>query len=95
METLLFILKIVPTLIDAIVAIEKQIPAPGAGALKMDAIKNILLAVDSSYTKYWATIVGVITSLVTLFNKSGTFTTTQKVAAAPVATPAIQNGITN
>ena len=86
METLLFIFKLVPSLISAVTAIEKAIPQPGQGDTKLTAVKGILTSVDSDYEKYWPTISNVVGVLVGLFNTTGQFNTTTPATGGKLAT---------
>jgi hypothetical protein len=67
------VLKLVPTLIEIIKAIEAAIPASGKGADKMEAVKNILAGTVEGFETFWPAISNVINTLVDLFNKTGVF----------------------
>jgi hypothetical protein len=73
MNVLMIVLSLIPALIQAIKAIEAAIPESGKGAEKLEAVKNILEVVDANASKYWPQIQSVVSILVGLFNKTGTF----------------------
>lgn len=67
------VLKLLPSLIDAIRAVEAAIPDAGKGADKLAAIKEILASSLDNFDKYWPAISSAINTLVGLFNKVGAF----------------------
>lgn len=68
------ILNLLPALIVAMKAIEEAIPGQGKGEDKLAAIRAILEATNAQIGALWPTIQTVIGVLVSLFNKTGTFT---------------------
>lgn len=73
MPTFLLILQTLPSIIAAIKAIESAVPGSGQGAAKLDAVLNLVLAVESSFNSALPQLTAVITTLVALFNKTGAF----------------------
>jgi hypothetical protein len=73
MEKLLTILKLLPAIIAAVQAIEAAVPEPGKGKEKLEAVRQILQAVDDATTTLWPQIAATIGVLVGLFNKTGVF----------------------
>ena len=73
MNAFLLILQALPSIIAAIKAVEAAIPGGGQGAAKLDAVLNIILAVESTFTPLLPQLTAVITTLVSLFNKTGAF----------------------
>lgn len=73
MQTLIMILNLIPSLIQAIRAIEDSIPGQGQGEQKLAAIRGILEAVEGSTKDLWPKIQPVIEVLVRLFNSTGVF----------------------
>ena len=67
------IFQAIPAIIAAIKAIESAVPGSGQGAAKLDAVLNIILAVEAGFTAVLPQLTAVITTLVTLFNKTGAF----------------------
>ena len=70
------VLSLVPVIIEAVKAIEKAIPGSGQGDTKLDAIKQIIASVDDKAAEFWPYIEKVIGVLVSLFNQTGVFQTT-------------------
>lgn len=68
--TITIILQLLPLIINAIKVIEEAIPDGGQGEKKLQAIRNILEAADSSVTALWPTIEKVIKAVVGLFNST-------------------------
>jgi hypothetical protein len=73
MKTLLFVLQILPALIDALKAIESAIPAAGKGSEKLAMVKEILEKVYPAVNEMWPAIETVIGVVVNWFNKTGVF----------------------
>jgi hypothetical protein len=73
MERLLTVMRLLPALIVAIKAIEEAIPAAGRGAEKLQAVREIIEAVDESARALWPQIAASVAVLVALFNKTGVF----------------------
>lgn len=74
LTTATMILNLLPALIVAMKAIEEAIPGQGKGEDKLAAIRAILEATNAQIGALWPTIQTVIGVLVSLFNKTGTFT---------------------
>jgi hypothetical protein len=62
------IIAAIPTIIGVIKSIEDAIPLPSQGAAKLDAVRQILVAVDGAYADVWPRIQAVINVLISLFN---------------------------
>lgn len=73
MEKLLIIMKLLPAIIAAVKALEDAIPDGGKGAEKLEAVRQMLEAVDEGVRALWPQIASVIGVLVGLFNKVGAF----------------------
>lgn len=74
LETASALLKLLPSIITAIKAIEEAIPGKGQGEAKLAAIREILESVSGQVSTLWPFIEKAISVLVSLFNKTGTFT---------------------
>lgn len=80
LEAIKLVLGIVPTLISAITAIEDALPEGGKGALKLQAVKDLLqagweTATDAvgKFDDAWPALQRAIGVLVALFNAAGKF----------------------
>jgi hypothetical protein len=73
MKTLLFIIQILPSLIDALKAIEAVWPAAGKGSDKLAMLKELLEKAYPAVTEYWPAIEQAVAVLVSWFNKTGVF----------------------
>lgn len=82
LNVLTTILGLIPTIIQAILAIEKAIPQGGKGAEKLEAIKETLVIADENITPLLPKVAAVIGVFVKLFNKTGAM---PSAAAAPEA----------
>lgn len=74
LSTATAILQLLPAIITAIKAIEEAIPGKGQGEMKLAAIREILESVSGQVSSLWPFIEKAISVLVSLFNKTGTFT---------------------
>lgn len=74
LSTATAILQLLPAIITAIKAIEEAIPGKGQGEIKLAAIREILESVSGQVSSLWPYIEKAISVLVSLFNKTGTFT---------------------
>lgn len=74
LSTATSILQLLPAIITAIRAIEEAIPGKGQGELKLAALREILESVSGQVSSLWPYIEKAISVLVSLFNKTGTFT---------------------
>ena len=74
LETAASLLKLLPAIITAIKAIEDAIPGKGQGELKLAAIREIIESASGQVITLWPYIEKAISVLVSLFNKTGTFT---------------------
>lgn len=74
LSTATALLQLLPAIITAIRAIEEAIPGKGQGELKLAAIREILESVSGQVSALWPFIEKAISVLVSLFNKTGTFT---------------------
>ena len=68
------IIQAIPLVIQAIKAIEAAIPQQGQGQAKLDAVLNIITAVNAELQQYLPQLTAIIGTLVSLFNKTGAFT---------------------
>jgi hypothetical protein len=73
MDRLLTIMRLLPAIIAAVRAIEEAIPQAGKGAEKLQAVREIMEAVDDSARSLWPHVAAAIAVLVGLFNKTGVF----------------------
>ncbi len=71
MDKIILIFKLIPAIIVAIQAIEEAIPGQGEGEKKLEAVRQMLIAVDSGIGSLWPQIAGVVSTLVALFNQTG------------------------
>ena len=71
MDKLILIFKLLPAIITAIQAIEEAIPGKGEGEKKLEAVRQMLIAVDGGLGSLWPQIAGVVSTLVALFNQTG------------------------
>lgn len=62
------VVKLIPTIIAAIKAIEEAIPGTGAGEQKLAAVRGILESLDDAIPSIWPKVEGIIKTLVALFN---------------------------
>jgi hypothetical protein len=74
MNAFLSILSAIPGIIAAIKAIEAAVPTPGKGQAKLDAVLSLVQAADANLQQYAPQLPSVVSTLVGLFNKTGTFT---------------------
>ena len=74
LSTAIILLQLLPAIITAIKAIEDAIPGKGQGEAKLAAIREILESVSGQVSTLWPFIEKAISVLVSLFNKTGTFT---------------------
>ena len=74
LSTATALLQLLPAIITAIKAIEEAIPGKGQGEMKLAAIREILESVSGQVSTLWPFIEKAISVLVSLFNKTGTFT---------------------
>ena len=74
LSTATALLQLLPAIIAAIKAIEEAIPGQGHGEAKLAAIREILESVSGQVSTLWPFIEKAISVLVSLFNKTGTFT---------------------
>ena len=69
MNTLLTIVKFLPTLIALIKAVEEAIPGPGTGEQKLALVRELLQLVESNLDV--STVEKTVKALVATFNKTG------------------------
>lgn len=74
LSTATSILQLLPAIITAIRAIEEAIPGKDQGELKLAALREILESVSGQVSSLLPYIEKAISVLVSLFNKTGTFT---------------------
>ncbi len=85
MNNLLLILKLIPSIIAAIRAIEETLPDTVPGKVKLQAILDIAVQVDSTVSNIIPQLTNTISILVALFNATGLFKSKKVVAEAVVA----------
>ena len=73
MGNILIIFQILPAIINALKAIEEAVPGQGNGEAKLAAVREMVEVVDGGLKPMWPQLLGVISSLVSLFNKTGVF----------------------
>lgn len=73
MVNLLTVFGMLPAIIAGIKALEEALPGKGQGEAKLEALRQMLEAVDSAYANYWPQIKGIVAILVKLYNDSGFF----------------------
>jgi hypothetical protein len=71
MDKIIFIFKLLPSIIQAVKALEEAIGEAGKGPEKLQAVREMLEQIDSSVAAVWPQVQGVIGVLVKLFNKTG------------------------
>jgi len=74
MDKIILVLKLLPLIIEVVKAIEAAIPGSSQGEAKLALVRGALEVADSSINNSLPTIEKVITLVVSLFNKTGTFT---------------------
>ena len=67
------VLSLLPSVIQAIKAIEDAIPGAGKGEAKISAIRQIIEACDAGAKELWPVLQKVIGILVATFNSVGVF----------------------
>jgi hypothetical protein len=83
MQTLILVLQMVPHLIDAMIAIEKAVQQSGAGASKLQLIRDVVAAVNEQeknlpLDKIMPLIEKFAGLFVSLMNRLGIFKTTKQ-----------------
>lgn len=80
LQTIKLIVALLPTLMEVIKALENAFPQGGNGAAKLAALREILAGafdvvkdLGVTFDQLWPALERVISSLVALFNKTGTF----------------------
>jgi len=73
MKKLLFVLKLVPTLISAVQAAERLVPLPQQGAAKLNFVLGIIEDSYSGAAKILPLVTSIITRIVALANNTGSF----------------------
>lgn len=73
LSTATALLQLLPAIITAIRAIEEAIPGKGQGEAKLAALREILKSVSGQVDLLWPYVEKAIGVLVSLFNKTGTF----------------------
>ena len=73
MQTALFILQLIPTIIAIIKSVEEAIPVSGAGKDKLDAVLQMVQDACPRAVEVVPQVVKIINTLVGLFNKTGVF----------------------
>ena len=80
LATLKLVFELVPLLISVIKAIEDAIPGQGKGEQKIAAVREIVEEAYGNVASLWPILFPVISTLVSLFNKTGAF---EKSSASP------------
>jgi hypothetical protein len=83
MSTFLAYLKLVPALLEAVIAIERAVPIPGQGKAKLELILAIAQQLAAEIKEIplqalLATTGNIVTTLVSFLNAVGVFTTKPK-----------------
>lgn len=73
MQTLIMILKLIPSIIATIKAMEEFVPLPQQGKMKLDCILSIITDVYGDAKTLVPEITKVINNLVKLANATGVF----------------------
>ena len=73
MSTLLQILQLLPSIMQAVTTIEQIVNIPGAGQQKLDLVLNTVLAADKSAANLVPVITTVIGNIVSTMNAVGIF----------------------
>lgn len=68
------VIALIPTIIEIIKQIEAALPMSGAGKEKLNAVLDIITALDSTFGSLVPQLTAVINVLVKLFNSTGVFT---------------------
>ena len=71
------ILSLLPSIIEAIKAIEAALPESGKGVEKLSLIRTIIESVNSEAAGVWPYIEKTIGAIVVFFNSTGVFKTTK------------------
>jgi hypothetical protein len=90
------LLQLLPTLIEAVKAVEAALPPGTAGAVKLELVKQTLTQANAvsgnaivQFEKIWPAVAGIVGTLVTTLNAQGLFHKAAAPVAAPVVAPAI------
>lgn len=83
METLKFIITILPTIISLIQIIEDQLQVDGAGKEKLEFLRKVLESTMTINNDQWAVIQKIVGYTVSLFNATGLFKTAQTKGINP------------
>ncbi len=67
------VLQLIPSLIQAVKAIEEAIPGQGQGEAKLAAIRGIMESIHEQASFVWPALEKAVGSLVKLFNATGVF----------------------
>jgi hypothetical protein len=81
MNVLAFLIKILPTVLEAVIAVEGIITTPKSGATKkqlvLDSLDAVAKAGEAADNKTVAGISALVDNVVTSLNKGGIFTSTK------------------
>ena len=69
----LMIVQLIPAIIEIVQAVEKMLPAGGAGAEKLKMVKDMLFAAYSGLENAWPSIEKIIGIIVDFANRLGAF----------------------
>lgn len=64
MDKILTILKLIPAIIAIVTSLETAIPVGGQGKIKLDAVKQFLLATSESLSDIWPAIEKIVAVIV-------------------------------
>lgn len=81
-STLLSVINFLPVLMQLVVAVESMFPAGGQGAVKLELVKNMLVAAHTDAAVLLPVLEPVVSGLVGAMNKTGLLK-----AVVPVALP--------
>lgn len=82
MGNILIVMQLVPAIIQAMQAVEAALPQAGNGAKKMQAVIDMIVAVESGASSLVPQLQAIIPVLVKLFNDSGMFKKTAPAVPA-------------
>jgi hypothetical protein len=73
MKTALFIIQLIPAIIEIIKKIEETFPQPKIGSEKLQLLREILEATYSGISSIWPTIALIVEKIVAFANAKGAF----------------------
>ena len=73
MDKVLFIIKLIPAVIEIIKTVEAMFPIPGAGKEKLKLVHDMLSEVYGNLETMWPTIEKIVAKVVEFANAVGAF----------------------